>query len=293
MCGRYGTSRRGAVRVWRPGRGEFVRHGKLTARVAGRGDPVFLLLHGLVASGETFGAAYDRLAEIGTLVVPDLLGFSRSMDLEGEDFALDDHLHALDELLSALGLSDARFVVAGHSFGGLLALHWAARRPMQTDAVVTWAAPLFRNEAEGRARLKKMGMLERLFAQDSSFAKKSCELMCAHRPTARALAVALSPDLPVPVSKRAVLHTWPAYRGAVEVLFSDWQRALRVLAEHDVPVTLIAGTNDDSQVPGLNEQLAQDHSNLRAVQIENAAHILAITHGKGCMQQLLQALRRK
>lgn len=48
-----------AVRVWRPGHGKFVRGGKLSARVAGSGDRTFLLLHGLVSSGETFGSAYD------------------------------------------------------------------------------------------------------------------------------------------------------------------------------------------------------------------------------------------
>lgn len=275
-----------AVRAWQPGRGEFVRAGKLFARVAGAGEPVFVLLHGLVASGETFGSAYDRLAEIGTLVVPDLLGFSRSMDLERQDFTLGDHLDALDEMLAELGLSEARLAIGGHSFGGVLALHWAARRTAQTDAVVTWGAPLFRDEAEGRAQLKKMGMLERLFAQDSSFAEKSCALMCAHRRLARVLAVALSPDLPVPVSERVVLHTWPAYRGAVEVLFSDWEGALRSLAERDVPVTLVAGTADESQVPGLNERLAQDYPNVRAAQIENAAHIVALTHGSACVDEL-------
>lgn len=288
---RHKTAR--AVRVWKPGRGEFVRAARLVTRVAGSGEPVFVLLHGLVASGETFGVAYDRLAERGTLVVPDLLGFSRSMDFAREAFALGDHLAALDEMMRDLGLANARFVVGGHSFGGVLALHWAARRATQTDAVVTWGAPLFRNEAEGRAQLKKMGMLERLFARDSSFAKKSCELMCAHRKLAGMLAVALSPDLPLPVSKRVVLHTWPAYRGAVAVLFSEWRNALRTLAEHQVPLTLVAGTEDDSQPPGLNEQLARAYSNVRAVQIRSATHIVALTHGEACAQELLRATSMK
>lgn len=288
---RHMTAR--AVRAWKPGRGEFVRAGRLITRVAGSGEPVFVLLHGLVASGETFGAVYDRLAECGTLVVPDLLGFSRSMTFGSQDFALSDHLAALDEMMSDLGLANARFVVGGHSFGGVLALHWAARRAAQTKAVVTWGAPLFRNEAEGRAQLKKMGMLERLFAQDSSFAEKSCELMCAHRQLARVLAVALSPDLPVPVSERVVLHTWPAYRGAVALLFAEWENALRALAEHQVPLTLVAGTEDDSQVPGLNEQLARSYSNVRAVQIRDAAHIVTLTHGEACVQELLRATSMK
>ncbi|MEP6823047.1 MAG: alpha/beta fold hydrolase [Chthoniobacterales bacterium] len=275
-----------AVRAWRPGRGKFVPTGRLVTRVAGSGEPVFVLLHGLVASGETFGSAYDSLADAGTLVVPDLLGFSRSMDREREDFTLDDHLNALDEMMATLGFSKARLVVGGHSFGGLLTLHWAARHAGRVDRVVTWGAPLFRNDEEGRERLGEMGMLERLFAQDSKLARKSCEVMCAFRQAAGWLAIALSPDLPVAVSRRAVLHTWPAYRGALEIFFDDWQRALARLAEEKVPIRLVAGTEDQSQVPGLREQLARDYANIETRTIPDAAHIITLTHPASCAKDM-------
>lgn len=275
-----------AVRAWRPGRGRFLRTGRLVTRVAGSGEPVLVLLHGLVASGETFGSAYDSLADVGTLLVPDLLGFSRSMDRPRKDFALEDHLCALDEMLESLDLSDARLVVGGHSFGGLLALHWAARHASQVDSVVTWGAPLFRDEEEGRERLGEMGMLERLFAQDSKLARKSCEVMCIFRPTAGWLAIALSPDLPVAVSARAVLHTWPAYRGAVEIFFADWRNALARLAEAQVPIRLVAGTEDESQVPGLREQLARDYPNVETRTIPDAAHIITLTHAASCANDM-------
>ncbi|MEO7319858.1 MAG: alpha/beta fold hydrolase [Chthoniobacteraceae bacterium] len=281
---RHITSR--AVRVWRPGGGRFVRTGRLVARVIGSGERVFVLLHGLVSSGETFGAAYDCLADQGTLVIPDLLGFSRSMDRERQDFALEDHLRALDEMMDALGLAKARIVVGGHSFGGVLALHWAARRAAQVGAVVTWGAPLFRDEQEGRERLGEMGMLEKLFAQDSPLARKSCEVMCAHREAARLLAIALSPDLPVAVSKRVVLHTWPAYRGAVEIFFAGWQRALARLAQERVLIRLVAGTEDKSQVPGLREQLARDYPNIETRTIPDAAHIITLTHAMSCAKDM-------
>ena len=263
-----------------------MRAGRLVARVAGSGERVFVLLHGLVSSGETFGAAYDRLADQGTLVIPDLLGFSRSMDQERDDFALEDHLRALDEMMDALSLAKVRIVVGGHSFGGVLALHWAARRAAQVDAVVTWGAPLFRDEKEGRERLGEMGMLEKLFAQDSPLARKSCEWMCAHRDASRLLAIALSPDLPVAVSKRVVLHTWRAYRGAVEIFFADWRRALARLAEERVPIRLVAGTEDKSQVPGLREQLARDYSNIETRTIPDAAHIITLTHAMSCAKDM-------
>jgi pimeloyl-ACP methyl ester carboxylesterase len=42
-------------------------------RTAGDGETAIVLLHGLPASGDTFGAAFDALARHGQLVVPDLL----------------------------------------------------------------------------------------------------------------------------------------------------------------------------------------------------------------------------
>lgn len=271
-----------SVRVWRPGVGRFVRAGKLSVRVAGSGDRAFLLLHGLVSSGDTFGSDYDRLAEHGRLIVPDLLGFSRSMSDASDGFSLEDHLDSLDQMMSALGADDARFVVVGHSLGALIALHWAARRSRQVNAVVLFGAPLFRDESEARRQLKKMGALESLFAQDSPLAAKSCALMCAHRRLAGFLAVALSPDLPVALSSKAVLHTWPAYRGALGIFFSDWQSALAQLQENCVPVTLAAGGKDRSQVAGLSDQLATRFSSVHSIRVSGASHILPITHGDWC-----------
>jgi pimeloyl-ACP methyl ester carboxylesterase len=72
-----------------------------------------VLLHGLPASGDTFGAAYDRLATSAQLVVPDLLGFARSQDPSRTDFSLQAHLDALDAMLADLGLEDRRLVVGG------------------------------------------------------------------------------------------------------------------------------------------------------------------------------------
>ena len=67
-----------AVRRWRPGGGQCSRASILKVRTFGSGEPVVLLLHGLVVAGHSFGAAYDRLGESARFVVPDLLGFGAS-----------------------------------------------------------------------------------------------------------------------------------------------------------------------------------------------------------------------
>lgn len=88
----------------------------------------------------TFGAEFDPLANDGTLIVPDLLGFGRSLDESLRDFSAERHLDALDHLLDELGVGDRPVVVGAHSMGCALALRWAARRGGQIRRIVGWGA---------------------------------------------------------------------------------------------------------------------------------------------------------
>jgi pimeloyl-ACP methyl ester carboxylesterase len=88
---------------WAAGWGEERQFGRLGARVddAPAGDPAeaVLLLHGLLSSGDIYGQPFDHSTH-GTRVVPDLLGFGRSMRHDLGQARLEDHLDALDERLS-------------------------------------------------------------------------------------------------------------------------------------------------------------------------------------------------
>lgn len=236
------------VRSWQPGAGHRRRTGRLSVRVAGTGPGATVLLHGITASGDVFGAGYDRLARSGPMVVPDLLGFGRSMQPAGRRFGLDDHLDALDETLAALGLLPA--VVLGHSLGALLALHWAARRP-DIERVIAVAAPLYRSAAEADRRIGEMGLLEKLFAH-GAYAQQACRVMCRHRRAAGWAVVALEPRWPVAIARAGVLHTWPSYSGAMDgvIRAANWHPALDVLAARGAPVRFLEGARDRATIRG-------------------------------------------
>ena len=68
-------SRRAGGSRLAPGRRRAALAGGLSVRTAGDGDRVVILLHGLAASGDYFGAGYDELAEDARLVICDLRGF--------------------------------------------------------------------------------------------------------------------------------------------------------------------------------------------------------------------------
>ena len=69
----------GPVAPLAPGRGGRGA-GRLGVRVFGHRNSVLVLLTGIGATQAFFGAAYDRIGEVGTVVVIDPLGFVFSMD---------------------------------------------------------------------------------------------------------------------------------------------------------------------------------------------------------------------
>jgi len=272
---RHGTSP--AVKAWKPPGGTRIRAEDLSVRVAGDGEPVFVLLHGLTASGDTFGAAFDVLAERGTLVVPDLLGFGRSLDLQRKDFPLAAHMAALDAVLVDLGLSGAPLVVVGHSMGAVLALHWAARTA-SVQRVVAFSAPMYESEDEARRHIARMGLLEKFFALDSPLAHWTCQAMCTLRSAAQWVAVAISPEWPVPIARQGVLHSWPAYLGGMNgiIMHRGWRQALETLSVRGVPVVLADGADDPVPVAGLTDRLAEQLPSVEACTHPSAGHDLPV-----------------
>jgi len=112
--------------------GRLVRVGETTVRVLerpGRG-PAVVLLHGLPGTAEDFDAVTARLRRRHTIAF-DRPGFGFS---SGGYHDLDRQLETLASLLHALGAR--RPVLVGHSYGGTLALAYAARHPDDVRGLV-------------------------------------------------------------------------------------------------------------------------------------------------------------
>lgn len=277
-----------AVRAWSPGAGVRTRRRRLACREQGGGTEGIVLLHGLVSSGDQFGRPYDSLAAHARLLVPDLLGFGRSCDPAADGFELDDHLRALEGALDEAGLHDAPLVVAGHSMGAVLALHVAARRSGQVERVVLWSAPVAPDRRRARLAIRRMGLLERLFALDGRLSRRACRWMCRHRRASALLAVALNPSVPVALSLGSVRHTWPSYRDSLDAVVLDqtWREAMQQLRDAGIPVLLAAGDQDDVADADYHRAIASRYSNVVVRTARGAGHLLPITHPDRCVSDL-------
>lgn len=88
------------------------------------GDPPIVLLHGLSANAHEFGGLIAAgLSPAYRVVAPDLRGRGQS-DKPDAGYRMADHAADVIALIDALGLR--RVVLAGHSFGGFLAMYLAA-----------------------------------------------------------------------------------------------------------------------------------------------------------------------
>jgi pimeloyl-ACP methyl ester carboxylesterase len=107
----------------------------------GQGHPL-LLLHGIPGSAATWFRVASELSGTAELIVPDLLGFGASARRRGVDA-----LHAAAQADALSGLVDEQgfqsFAVAGHDFGGPVALLLHARHPKRVSHLALFATNAF------------------------------------------------------------------------------------------------------------------------------------------------------
>ena len=228
-----------------------LHRGKLAARRVGEVGVPVLLVHGLAASGQFWGARFDALGRTHRLVVPDLLGFGDSPK-PPSGYGPAEHIEALLACLAEVGADDEPTVVVGHSMGALLAISLAASHPERVRAVVAFSAPLYHDRGEARARIRHLAPMARLVVLDTATARRACQWVCAHRQLAMRVAPLLRPDLPAPIAADGMRHTWDSYSQSLEqVILAADTRAL--FSELAVPVQLVAGGRDRIAPPALLE----------------------------------------
>jgi pimeloyl-ACP methyl ester carboxylesterase len=113
---------------------------RLAYREAGPADgPVVLLLHGLASDSGTWDRALEQFADLGMRAIAlDLVGHGDSDKPTTLEYVLDDFAACLRDFLDALAID--RAVLCGHSFGGAIAVSFAAHHRARLSHLVLVSA---------------------------------------------------------------------------------------------------------------------------------------------------------
>ncbi|VVE44792.1 alpha/beta hydrolase [Pandoraea horticolens] len=242
-------------------------------RTAGDGPLTLVLLHGIGGNRQVWPSQFETFAAAGYRVVAwDMPGYGESaMPAEPTMASLADSLRTL---LDALGPS--RFVLVGHSMGGMVAQELMARgEPFTRDIaalVLCGTSPAFG---------KPDGDFQREFVRQRTAPLDAGKTL---REMAEAIVPGMlgEPDAAVRASAhaRAVdamgALTPDAYRAALQALVGFEQRA--ALARLAVPVLLIAGEHDTNAPPKVMVRMAESIPQARYVCLPGAGHLMNLTH---------------
>lgn len=128
---------------------------RLHVRQGGPADaPAVILLHGFASSLHTWEPWAEALSATHRVIRYDIPGFGLSPPDPGNDYSLARDIAVLDGLMDTLGL--ARAALVGHSMGGKIAWHFAAKRPERVTRLVLVAPDGFASP-EGQVGATRYG----------------------------------------------------------------------------------------------------------------------------------------
>ncbi|GAC1345552.1 MAG: hypothetical protein NVSMB29_19820 [Candidatus Dormibacteria bacterium] len=275
-------------RDWMPS-SAHEQSGPLALRLLGESGPPVVMLHGLGGSGRAWGHAYDSLGERNRLVLPDLLGFGRSAR-PATGYTLEAHADAVAASLDELSI-DQPAVIVGHSFGALVAVTLARRRPELTSGLVLISPPIYRSASEAHAFAHgAFSRVERVIATPNPFAERLCRNLCGRRPgLAARVALFYRNDLPAEIARDGVLHSWESYSESIGELLAARVRP-EWIAELALPVAILHGARDRLPDRALLEKIAATSPQIRFEVIDEADHQVPLAQPGRCLAHIERLL---
>ena len=195
--------------------------------------PAAVLLHGVASSSMTYENVVPKLSDSHRVVVPDLLGFGGSVAPADATFSLREHVAAVRDTITALGLK-VPVTIAGHSLGALIAIRLAAEYPRLVKHLVVISPPVY---------LPKDAVIDPVERARVDGYLKLYHFMRDNPGFTRAAAVALEALTPTKNYVELDEHNWEAFAKSLEQCVES-QTTLTDLAQVRCTIDLVYGTLD-------------------------------------------------
>ena len=222
--------------------GEFDLPGgsRLVVDEWGAGEPACLFVHGFGDGAYVWEGVVSRLSGAGRCLAPDLRGHGRSYHHPEGRYRIGDHAGDIAALCGAAALG--RVVLIGHSMGGAVALHVAARGRVDVAALVLVdCGPPATAEVAARLAAAADDAASASYASAGDYVARMAEAQPLARPSELefAAARALRPD----GQGRLVSRCDPAMRPDSELAQPAERSAIwSALAAIECPVLVVRGS---------------------------------------------------
>ena len=231
--------------------------GPLAAITAGDG-PTILLIHGVGLRAEAWGAQIDALSHGHRVVAVDMPGHGFSAPLRGTP----DLSHFTDAIAACL---TGPAVVVGHSFGAMIALDLAIKYSAQVIGVAALTAIYRRDPAARAAVMARANALDGITVADPT------------PPLDRWFGSAPSPE-------RTACQDWlqsvdqAGYKAAYTVFAHQDGPTDSDLRALRCPALFMTGGREPNSTPQMSHDMAALTPQGHAVVIDDAAHMMPMTH---------------
>ncbi len=253
---------------------------ELTQNLSGWRDgagPALLLIHGVGLSADAWAPMLPFLTRHFAVTAVDLPGHGDSSKFaEGHGITLEEFSKAIGDLLSS---DNERSLVMGHSLGGLIAVDVAIRFPEMLTAVVPLNAIYRRSETASHAVNAR--------AQELSGTENPDPAPTLNRWFGE------SPDgetaLMAEDCRRMLTQVDPlGYRQAYQVFANEDGPTDAALEKLACPALFVTGSEEPNSTPHMSMAMARLTPRGRAVIIENARHMMPMTHAAEVCAHLLE-----
>jgi 3-oxoadipate enol-lactonase len=211
------------------------------------GDPgqvPLILGHGIFLDGTVWGDVLAALPDGGTVITVDGPGHGGS-EPAPRGWTLADHARALVEILDELGIP--RAVLAGHSWGGMVALRAALAAPGRVAALALVNTPLTRTEGSARLGFRAQQALLRATGPSAFFARRAAAALHAPESLRR------RPELVERMVARMAGRRGADLADVLRAVVLDPPGMVEEVGRVAVPVAVIAGEHDYVFPPATRE----------------------------------------
>ena len=236
--------------------------------------PVLVLLHGVGLNADAWAAQIAALDQYFRIVAIDMPGHGESDRLQNPT-RLDDYSERILEVIDQLAVP---VNLAGHSMGALLALDIAIRYPHKVSKVIALNAIFQRSEAARKAVQSRAGELSGIANPDPAPTLQRWFGGELHQPEALACRQWLETVDP------------SGYQQAYRIFANETGPLAADLANLSVPALFLTGSEEPNSTPEMSRAMASLTPRGQAVVIEDAAHMMPMTHAAAVNQTILEFL---